>query len=107
MYVHTLSTTTGNVFTTSSGTYPQTSSYRPGYTANESGCAWTGYHVHQQSGGGWATRLTSNYPDEDYCNSPNNAGQCGTRNIDTYAMLTTAWTYELSKPPPGAAPTWP
>ncbi len=93
LYVHTTSTTTGSSFTIASGTYSQTTSYQLGYTANESGCSWTNYHVHQQSGGGWATRLTGNYPDEDYCNSPNNAGQCGVKDINAYAMLTTSWTY--------------
>lgn len=93
LYVHTEATTHGISFTISSGTYPQTTSYELGETASEDGCAWTGYHVHEQTGGGFTTRLTSNYPDEDNCNYPNNSAQCGIKDIDTYAMLSTSWTY--------------
>lgn len=95
LYQHTISTTTGNTFTIASGTYPQTTSYVVGYTAYESGCAWYGYHVHEESGGGWASRLTGNYADEDNCNWPkrNVNNSCGTKDIDTYAMLSTSWTY--------------
>jgi len=92
-YVHTVSTKTGYAFTISSGSFPQTTSYQLGYTAYESGCSWGGYHVHEESGGGWTTRLTSNYPDEDQCNYPYNPSQCGIKDIDTYAMLSTSWTY--------------
>ncbi len=90
-YVHAISTTTGNVISIASGVWPQTTSYILGYTANESGCAWTNYHTHQESGGGWPNRLS--YPDEDTCNAPNKPDECGIYDIDTYPMLGTSWTY--------------
>ncbi len=82
----------------SSGTYHWINtgtSYTPtsfwlGTPVNESGCQWLGYHVHQQSGGGWTN--PANYPDEDYCNDPYNSAGCSSiPDTSTHASMASSW----------------
>lgn len=90
--VHTVSTATGTYFyINSSGIFtPATTHVAVGYATDESGCAWTGYHVHEESGGGWPNKLY--YPDHTDCNEPNIPDECGVKNNDANAMLSTDWT---------------
>lgn len=63
-----------------------------GATASESGCgsSWTGYHVHQETGGGWGK---VNYPDHTSCNKPTITSGCSLGSGS--AMFDAWWTLSV------------
>jgi len=91
-YLHTkLYGTDGGAYTLNSGYFPVTTNTRIGTAVSESGCAWTGYHVHHERGLNFSG--TTYYPDENYCNWSNVPGQCGYKATDTYPAALTSWYY--------------
>jgi hypothetical protein len=91
-YVHAQTSLAGNSFTIGASTLPVSTSYYLGQAAYEGGggCNWTGYHVHQASGGGWQNKLS--FPHHSTCNAPAVTTDGGVYSAWTYPMLGTSWT---------------